>query len=177
MITVVVVIVAFPVILGISGYFLFTRADMDPLTKADAIIVLGGEHDGREDYGLDLARQGYAPVVAMSDPYPAWDPVMATRCNAQIPGVLVMCLPPDPATTQGEAKFTQQLAKSFGWKKVIVITWRYHLPRSRYIFHQCFDGQVVMRGVPRRYDMGVLGWEAQYLYQTGAFVKAAILGC
>jgi hypothetical protein len=34
---------------GISGYMVFTNAKVDELQHADAIIVLGGDHDGRED--------------------------------------------------------------------------------------------------------------------------------
>jgi len=62
--------------IGISGYLVFTNAPIDSLQKADAIIVLGGEHDGREDYGLRLAREGWAKTVVMSNPYWDGDPVM-----------------------------------------------------------------------------------------------------
>lgn len=55
--------------MGISGYFVFANAKIDQLEHADAIIVLGGEHDGREDYGLQLARDGWASTVVLSNPY------------------------------------------------------------------------------------------------------------
>ena len=42
---------------GVVGFYLFTRPHVDPLAKADAIVVLGGEWDNRVAYGLDLARQ------------------------------------------------------------------------------------------------------------------------
>ncbi len=42
---------------GTVGYQLFTRTHDDPLREVDAIVVLGGEHDGREDYGIELARR------------------------------------------------------------------------------------------------------------------------
>ncbi len=41
----------------IVGHQLFDRDHGDQLRHADAIVVLGGEHDGREQYGIDLARQ------------------------------------------------------------------------------------------------------------------------
>ncbi|MDQ8027603.1 MAG: hypothetical protein REJ23_02675, partial [Brevundimonas sp.] len=47
----------------IVGYFLFYRSHEDTLRRADAIVVLGGEHDGREQYGIDLAI-----VTALRDP-------------------------------------------------------------------------------------------------------------
>ena len=45
----VVVAVLVLVGLGISGYMVFTNAKVDELQHADAITVLGGDHDGRED--------------------------------------------------------------------------------------------------------------------------------
>ena len=53
---------------------LFANAKVDELQRVDAIVVLGGEHDGREDYRLNLARAGWAPTVVMSNPYDTGDP-------------------------------------------------------------------------------------------------------
>ena len=59
-------LVALTVVMAVSGVTLFTNAKTDPLQKADAVVVLGGEHDGREDYGIGLARSGWAPTVSVS---------------------------------------------------------------------------------------------------------------
>ncbi len=61
---------------GLAGVALFANAKSDPLQRADAIIVLAGEHDGREQYALNLARQGWARTVVLSDPYVPGDPQM-----------------------------------------------------------------------------------------------------
>ncbi len=169
--------VSFPVVLGVSGYLLFTKASMDPLGRADAIVVLGGEHDGRVAYGLSLAAQGYADTVLLSDPYGPRDSVMRDACAASNGRVTVVCFNPSPSTTRGEARFTQEMATRHGWSHVIVVTWRYHLPRARFIFHQCFDGTVAMRGVPRAYDFSIAKWESVYAYQLAGMVKAAAIGC
>ncbi|WAC56777.1 YdcF family protein [Gordonia sp. SL306] len=163
------------------GYQLFNREHQDELRPADAIVVLGGEHDGREDYGLRLAHEGFAKTVAISDPYrpyPLLDKQIMDRvCNAGTPDIEVICFAPDPSTKQGEAMFIQHLAKERGWRSVIVISWRYHMVRARYIFGQCFDGQVIMRSVPRDYSRSVVKWAYQYAYQYGGLAKAAVLGC
>ncbi|AZG48046.1 YdcF family protein [Gordonia insulae] len=167
------------------GYQLFQREHQDDLRKADAIVVLGGEHDGREDYGLRLAREGYADTVLISDPYRPYAPpytssdkrIMDRVCNAGTPAVEVICFAPNPSTTQGEAMFTQRMAEERGWKSVIVISWRYHLVRARYIFGQCFDGQVIMRSVPRDYSRPISQWAYQYAYQFGGLAKAVVIGC
>lgn len=163
---------------GATGTLFFAHARPDPLAKVDAIVVLGGEHDGREAYGLKLAGQGYAPTVLMSDPYGPRDPVMKRYCRRQA-DIEVICRPPVPSTTRGEALMTRALAEQRGWRSVIVISWRYHLPRARRIFDVCFaspDRTVIMRDVPRTYRFSVAQWQYTFLYQYGGFVKAEIQG-
>ncbi len=163
---------------GATGTLFFAHARPDPLATVDAIVVLGGEHDGREAYGLKLAGQGYAPTVLMSDPYGPRDPVMKRYCRRQA-DIEVICRPPVPSTTRGEALMTRALAEQRGWRSVIVISWRYHLPRARRIFDVCFgapDRSVIMRDVPRTYRFSVAQWQYTFLYQYGGFVKAEVQG-
>ncbi|WP_082135585.1 YdcF family protein [Mycobacterium sp. EPa45] len=167
-------------VLAVTGYFLFTRPHSDPLTKADAIVVLGGENDGRVEYGLSLARQGYANTVVLSNSYqdkPADLPVFQQACASGTATITVICFVPDPYTTRGEAMYVSRLAKQHNWSHVIVVSWNYHTVRARYIFHQCFDGAVTMHPVPRSYDFAPWYWAVQYAYQFGGLAKALLLGC
>ncbi|OZC49899.1 hypothetical protein CH289_17095 [Rhodococcus sp. RS1C4] len=163
-------------VVGVGGYLTFTKARIDPITKADAIIVLGGEHDGREAYGVSLAEQGVADTVVLSDPYGPSDPYMKKYCGVTTEKYSVLCEEPIPSTTRGEAIFTQRLAEERGWDHVIVVSWRYHLPRAKHIFGQCFDGDVTMQAVPRTYNFSLVYWEYTYLYQLAGFAKAAVQG-
>jgi uncharacterized SAM-binding protein YcdF (DUF218 family) len=168
--TLVVVLVAN----GLVGFLLFSRAQGDPLERADAIIVLGGEHDGREAFGLKLAQDGLAKTVVLSDPYGPGDPVMKDACRPH-GDIEVICRAPIPSTTRGEAYLMRVLAKQRGWKKIIVASWRYHLPRARVVFDQCFSedpGAVVMQAVPRSYHLSFVHWELIYAYQWGGLAKA-----
>ncbi|WP_232374771.1 YdcF family protein [Mycolicibacterium mengxianglii] len=161
-----------------GGYVLFSRSQADPLTEADAIVVLGGDTDGRIDYGLRLAREGYAHTVVISDSYPADDVTVRRACASGTPSITVICFVPDPWTTQGEAMFASRLARERGWSRLIVVSWNWHLVRARFIFHQCFDGELTMRPVPRTYDdYGPAQWVSVYAYQYAAFAKAMTLGC
>jgi uncharacterized SAM-binding protein YcdF (DUF218 family) len=173
------VVVALLLLMGISGYFVFTNASADRLQRADAIVVLGGEHDGREDYAIGLARDGWAPTVVLSNPYPATDPVMQRVCTGTGGGVEVLCERPFSVTTRGEAEMIHRLAAERSWSKIIVVTWRYHMPRARLIFRQCFSrdlNAVVMQSVPRQYDFSVAHWEFVYAYQYFALAKAFVQG-
>jgi uncharacterized SAM-binding protein YcdF (DUF218 family) len=172
------VLFALAVLLGVCGVALFTNATVDPLQKADAVVVLGGEHDGREDYGIELARSGWAPTVVISDAYLKDDPVMKRVCKPQST-IEVICARAPALTTRGEAQMMHQLAAQRSWSKIIVVTWRYHLPRARLIFRQCFSRNskaVVMEAVPRRYDYSPAHWQFVYAYQYAAFAKAKAMG-
>jgi uncharacterized SAM-binding protein YcdF (DUF218 family) len=172
------VVVIVLVDVAIAGTILFTNAKEDALQHADAIVVLGGEHDGREEYGLRLAREGWAPTVVLSNPYPPNDALMAKLCRPT-PGIEVTCGKPRELTTRGEAEMVRQLAQQRSWSKVIVVTWRYHTPRARLVFRQCYSdrpGVTVMRAVPRQYPYSLMQWEFIFFYQFAAFAKALVLG-
>jgi uncharacterized SAM-binding protein YcdF (DUF218 family) len=166
-------------LMGASGFILFTNAPVDRLQRADAVVVLGGEHDGREDYGISLAHEGWAPNVVLSDPYPITDPVMRRACAQSGGGVEVLCVRPSLLTTRGEAEMVHGLATQHSWSKILVVTWSYHLPRARLVFRECFSpdpDDVVMLGVPRLYTFSPAHWEFIYAYQFAAFAKAVVLG-
>ncbi|SEH90997.1 Uncharacterized SAM-binding protein YcdF, DUF218 family [Mycolicibacterium rutilum] len=173
-----VVVVIVLIDLTVAGFVLFTNAAGDELQKADAILVLAGEHDGREEHGIALARAGWAGTVVLSNPYPADDDVMSRVCDGER-GVEVICVRPDLLTTRGEAIAMRELADERSWETIIVVTWRYHLPRARFVFRQCYSGHAddtVMTAVPRSYDFSVPEWELTYAYQFAGFAKAAIQG-
>jgi uncharacterized SAM-binding protein YcdF (DUF218 family) len=166
-------------IMGVSGFVVFNNAATDPLQPADAVVVLGGEHDGREDYAISLARSGLAHTVLISNPYADWDPLMRRVCAASDNRVEVICLRPFPMTTRGEAEMARRLADQRSWAKIIVVTWKFHVPRARLVFRQCFSpdpGAVIVQAVPRRYDYSVVRWEWVYAYQYSGLVKALALG-
>lgn len=163
-------------VLGVSGYFVFNRAHSSPLRIADAIVVLAGEHDGREEYGISLAQRGLAAAVVLSDPYRRDDPLMRRLCGARYDDIEVICYRPVSTNTRGEALMARELALQRHWQRLIVATWRFHLPRARFIFGQCLPPQTSAAyvAVPRQYLYSVAAWESQYLYQYAAWAKAAV---
>jgi uncharacterized SAM-binding protein YcdF (DUF218 family) len=164
---------------GVSGHWLFADAADDELQPADAVVVLGGEHDGRELYGIQLARQLGASAVLLSNPYPPDDRLMLTLCNARPDGIEVICRAPSPATTRGEALIARQLASDRGWKRIAVVTWRFHLLRARMIFEQCYSpdpGRIIMQAVPKSYELSFALWEYIYVYQFAGLAKSFIQG-
>jgi uncharacterized SAM-binding protein YcdF (DUF218 family) len=171
----VVVVVA----VGVSGQWLFADAPDDALHPVDAVVVLGGEHDGREEYGIQLAQEIGASAVLLSNPYPSTDAIMSNLCNIRRDRIEVICRAPVPATTRGEALMAQQIAKDRGWGRIAVVTWRFHLLRARLIFDQCYSAEpdrTIMRAVPKVYDLPFAIWQYIYFYQTAAIAKSLIQG-
>jgi uncharacterized SAM-binding protein YcdF (DUF218 family) len=172
--TVIVAMAVLNALLCASGFLIFDRAVTSSLEKADAIVVLAGEHDGREEYGISLAQRGLASTVVLSDPYRRDDPLMRRLCNDRYSRIHVTCVRPPQTSTGGEAVMTRDLAVHGRWAKITVVTWRFHIPRARYIFGRCLPPGMSSSyvAVPRQYAYSVAAWNSQYLYQYGAFVKA-----
>jgi hypothetical protein len=160
-----------------AGWPVVVRPQLDPVTTADAVVVLGGSDlDGRADEGLRLAESGVAAQLVLSNPYRSQQTRTAQACRGSYPGVEVTCFAPDPSTTQGEAEQIRELARARGWTSIVVVTGIYHVSRARWIISRCFDGRLTMTAPAAR--PGPLGWAYQYLYQAGAYAKAALTsGC
>jgi hypothetical protein len=47
---------------------LCSNAPGGPMKHTDTVVVVAGEHDGREDYGISLAQAARVPVVVLPDP-------------------------------------------------------------------------------------------------------------
>jgi uncharacterized SAM-binding protein YcdF (DUF218 family) len=162
----------------IGGYFVVVHPVTNRPAAADAIIVLGPpDTDGRVDTAIELAEQHYAPVVAISVES-VLQRELKGACNGRVPDqVTVLCFQASPETTQGEARQIRKYAAQYGWKRIIVITSSYHISRARVIVERCFSGQVLM--VAPHASHSILTIAYQYLYQTGAYIKAFTLttGC
>ncbi|MBU9762711.1 YdcF family protein [Mycobacterium sp. TNTM28] len=157
------------------GWKVYKHPQTDPLRPADAIVVLGGTPYERFDLGLQLAQQGYAPFLLISQSTGADDPRMDKYCHQQF-SFEVKCFIPDPWTTEGEAQEIRDDAKEYGWQHIIVVTFTPHVSRARYIVGKCFDGELTMVASPTRPDFSYWTW--MFIRQSGGYVKALLTpGC
>ena len=156
----------------IGGLPVYVRPQIDPLRHADAILILGGKGDNRYLVGLDLGLKGWAPTVLASNPLAPEDPSLTDYCATPHPGLDLHCFVPDPATTTGEGRELRRLAAQHGWRTVIVVTFRPHISRARFILERCFDGDLVMVASPAQ--MSVARWAFEYVYQTVGYLRAAL---
>lgn len=162
---------------AVFGYLVVLDPTINRLQRADAVFVLGGpDTDGRAAYGLQLAAEGYARTVAISVVDPEHSSVYH-QCTDGLPGLTVLCFPPNPRTTQGEARQLRAYAKQYGWRSVIVVTSSYHISRARWILDRCFGGTLIMRDAPAHHTPAEI--VGQTFYQGFAYIKNGLFtrGC
>jgi uncharacterized SAM-binding protein YcdF (DUF218 family) len=164
------------VVAVIGGLPVYVRPQIDPLRYADAILILGGYGDLRYAFGLELALHGWAPNLVVSNPTGANDQWQRNYCAAPPSGLKVHCFVPDPPTTKGEARELGRLAGQYGWRTVIVVTFRPHISRARFVLERCFHGDLIMIANPEH--ISVARWAFEYVYQTTGYLRAMLQsGC
>jgi uncharacterized SAM-binding protein YcdF (DUF218 family) len=119
----------------------------DDVGKADAVVVLSGSKHERLDRGLELVREGVAPVLVISGGFDPRQPRANELCRDGGDGFSVTCFTPDPDSTRGEAREVADLAREEGWRRVLVVTSRFHVTRARRLFDRCTDVDVDAVGV------------------------------
>ncbi len=163
-------------ILVAAGVPVYVHPQLDQPRHADAILILSGPYHDRYPFGFELAEEGFAPHVVVSNPNGAASPRLTQYCATPHPRFTVYCFAPDPPTTKGEARELRRLVSEYGWHTVIVVTFRPHISRARYILEKCFDGALVMVANPTH----ITGrrWVYEYFYQTAGYVRAVLQpGC
>jgi uncharacterized SAM-binding protein YcdF (DUF218 family) len=119
----------------------------DPLQKADAIFVFAGTRIERPLEAADLYRAGYAPRLVVTRAMPEQGTSAAERRGARVPSdfdlskdVLVsLGVPPEALivpprihdNTAEEIETLHDLAVRNKWKRVILVSSKYHLRRIR----------------------------------------------
>ena len=130
----------------VAAAVLFVHPREDGAGTADAVVVLAGSHS-RLEPGVRLVARGAAPLLVISDGNePGW-----TRANRLCAGrgeVRTLCVDPRPFSTQGEARAIARLARSRRWRRIVVVTSRYHVTRARMLFRRCTDAEVAAVAAP-----------------------------
>ena len=150
---------------AVSGRLFVWPAQGMP-ARVDAIVVLGGPGD-RLGKGLELAHQGRAPVLVISEGLL----IPPHVCGPQGQALKVICFQPEPATTQGEAEFAGRLARQYRWRSMVLVTTPDQDTRARIRFGRCFDGSIYVVTTP----LPASQWIYHIAYQWAASFKAVVL--
>jgi uncharacterized SAM-binding protein YcdF (DUF218 family) len=138
-----------------------------PPAHTDAVVVLSGARNNRLDPGLELIKQGTAPVLVISGAAqdPRWRKARALCREGHVYGARVICFEPAPFSTRGEARAVGRLARQHGWTKIVVVTSTFHVSRARMLFHRCYPGRLWTVGTPTTW------WRLpeEWAFETGKF--------
>jgi uncharacterized SAM-binding protein YcdF (DUF218 family) len=119
----------------------------DVPSRADAVIVLSGDHGERRPAAFRAVDRGVAPTLVFNGTPDFGDEDQL--CHDGWKGHEVVCLRPQPDGTRQEARAAARLAEDRGWHSVIVVTTSYHAVRAGLLFDRCVDGHVYVLPVRR----------------------------
>ncbi len=144
------------------GGFLYKE---DPLQRSDAICVLAGTRMERPLEAADLYLKGWAPRIILTEETPDFGIVtlerrgLAFATNAEIARDVIVRLgvPPDAIeilpevhdSTAHEADTFRRISLERNWKRIIVVTSKFHTRRGGFAVRRALKGSgvdVVMRG-------------------------------
>jgi uncharacterized SAM-binding protein YcdF (DUF218 family) len=151
-----------------GALFIWPAQGMPLPARVDAIVVLGGQGD-RLGKGLQLAHQGRAPVLVISQGLPV--PVPGSMCRPHGQTLKVICFEPHPRSTRGEAEFVSRLARQYHWRSVVLVVTPDQVIRARMRFARCYGGKIYVATTP----LPTLEWPYQIAYQWAAMFKEVVL--
>ena len=141
----------------------------DPLQKSDAIFVLSGTRVERLLEAVDIYKAGYAPAIILS-PGIIEDAEVALRARGirfpaeadlfrnlllelGVPASAIVPVEGYVDNTAQEANLLRSMVKKNHWRRVIIVTSKYHTRRAAFAFRRGLKGtgaEVVMRA--SKYD-------------------------
>ena len=141
----------------------------DPLQKSDAIFVLGGTRVERWLEAYELYREGYAPLILLSPeraepaetlirergvPFPSTPELQRDALlRMGVPASAILAPAGWVDNTAQEGNVLKRSVEARGWKRMIVVTSKYHTRRSRFAMQRALRGtgtDVIVRA--SRYD-------------------------
>ncbi|MEA9999665.1 MULTISPECIES: YdcF family protein [unclassified Cryobacterium] len=160
------------VIFGVLGSPIYVFPRSDPEAKSDVVYVIGPPDAAELSIATAMMRKGLASELLISVNDRAFDNSTGLGLCVRPQKFRVTCVTPEPFTTQGEARLLTQISQKRGWTTATVITGVAHVSRTRLLMGRCFTGDLYVIGTPSR--LNAVEWAGQYLYQSGAFIKAAL---
>ena len=159
-------VVAAVLLRGAGRYLVVEQA----LERSDAIVVLGGARVERWLEAVDLYREGWGARIVLS-PGRVEDAELRLRQSGihfpsevelvrdamvqmQVPAAAIGVLPSPLDNTAEEAIAVRRAALAAGWRRVIVVTSKYHTRRTLFAFERELRGTSIETSVrASRYDL------------------------
>lgn len=150
------------------GLPLYVFPPAGPVPHSDVVLVLGPPMQQRLDLAEQLRDEGLADRIVISVQASGGQ---TAQDIAPCQDTGVTCIVADPSTTRGEVRLMNDQAAP----SVIVVTSTPHVARTRYLFAKCYPGEVTV--VSAEQPSSLSEWTSAYVYQSFAFLKAALESC
>lgn len=136
-----------PLLTGLAGAWVVN----DPVTKADAIVVLGGGLEYRPSAAARLFHDGVAPQILYTDvrPKPAEEMGITPRqeeltrrilLSDNVPATDMTLIGTNVASTYDESCALRAWIEKSGAKSIVIVTEPFHTRRARWIFSKELRG-------------------------------------
>jgi uncharacterized SAM-binding protein YcdF (DUF218 family) len=174
---VVVVIFSEPLLNGVSRVLVYE----DPLTKAEAIVVLAGGNGNRVEAAVRLYREGYGERLFFSGfrIYPGTYTSTLMKNYALELGVpedkIIASIPDVEVSTRGESVANLELLNKNHIKKFILVTSNYHTRRAKLMYEKAisllgYDIEFLVYPAPDPF-VPIPGWWKLRTGQKGIFFE------
>lgn len=171
-------IVAYTLVVSLKVLF----PSSDELERSDAVVSLAPPTD-RLPLAIRLQQKfGTGDLVvsrsAAPDSAESVDVALAVegvgQCGTSTATSSVTCIDARESTTLGEALAVRDLAEQNDWSSVTVVTSRYHVFRSQFIFNRCMPTGTTVHVAFADTAYGKRRWAYHLVYENVAFLKAVV---
>lgn len=145
----------------------------------DAVVSLAPGHN-RLPAALEHQQSGLAENLVVSwvpdsisssaiEPEYGW--LENQKCRTTTAS-FVFCPTPEINSTYGEALSVGRLSLEQDWNSVLIVTSRYHVFRTRYIFERTLPSNIDVEVVAAPTELSIKRWIYHIAYENAAFIKA-----
>ena len=158
--------------LGLPAAIYVASAPEGTLNDVDAVFVHAGGTGERIERGVEIWQNSPSDTLLVLSEAESTDQIRRW-CGSDDPRIL--CTPPRPETTLGEAVMLADIAREMALHRVAIVTSDYHLRRATLIDERCSSVDVVP--VSAGNDVGAITLVGKYLHEFGGLVALLFAEC
>jgi hypothetical protein len=158
--------------MGLAAAIYVAAAPEGTPNDIDAVFVHAGGTGERVERGVEIWQGSPGDTVLILSEVESTDEIRRW-CGGDDPRIL--CTPPLPETTLGEAVMLDAIAREMELERVAIVTSDYHLRRATLIDQRCSSVEVVP--VSAGNEVGAVTLAGKYLHEFGGLVALLFAEC
>lgn len=157
---------------GLVATIYVASAPEEAPTNIDAVFVHAGGTGERIERGLEIWQNSPGDTLLILSEAESTDQIRRW-CDRDDERIL--CTPPLPETTLGEAIMLDRIATQMEFDRIAIVTSDYHLRRATILDERCTTVDVVP--VSAGNEIGAIGLTGKYLHEFGGLAALALTDC